>query len=99
MAENASPMTLRLLTPTGVSAQTPCDSVQLTIRDGADGQGGGLVGIRRNHAPAVLALGEGTILAELDHKPVFRANVSGGFASVDNNIVTVITDSASVAEV
>ena len=99
MTEQTAPMTLRLLTPSGVSADVGCDSVQLTLREGIDGKGGGLIGIKRDHAPAVMALGEGAILARLEGTVVFRAAVADGFASVENNVVTVITDSASVETV
>lgn len=98
MSDRASLMTLRLLTPTGVSAETECDSVQLTLRDDAEGKQGGLVGIQRDHAPAVMALGQGPIRASLRQTQVFRATASGGFASVQDNVVTVITDSAVIDE-
>lgn len=98
MADKASLMTLRLLTPAGVSAEAACDSVQLTLRDGADGHGGGRMGIQRDHAPAVLALGPGTVRASRAGAVVFLAEVGGGFASVKENVITVITDSAEVRE-
>ena len=88
-------ITLRLLTPAGVTAEVACDSVQLTLRDDAEGKKGGLVGIRPDHTSAVMALGKGPILATLEGKPVFRGSAAGGFASVERNVVTVITDSAA----
>ena len=96
MADRNAPMTLRLLTPGGVSAETPCDSVQLVLRDGVSGQGGGYIGIQRNHTPAVLALGQGTIRASLGQETVFLATAADGFASVRDNVITVITDSAVI---
>ena len=93
MADNPAPITLRLLTPEGLAAETLCDSAILTICDGADGRGGGLVGIRRDHAPAVFALGAGRLEASTEGKRVLAASVSGGFASVRDNVITVITDS------
>ena len=87
---------LRLLTPTGYASETACDSVILTQRDSVEGTGGGLVGIRAGHAPAVIALGEGVAEASLGAKTVFCASVSGGFASVLDNVVTVITDRVDV---
>ena len=96
MAGTASTMTLRMLTPTGLSEEIACDSVVLMQRDGAAGHDGGLVGIHIGHAPAVIALGDGPVKASLGAKTVLRASVSGGFASVLDNVVTVITDSASV---
>ncbi len=96
MAGTASTMTLRLMTPSGLSEEIPCDSVQLTQRDSVAGYGGGLVGIRTGHAPAVIALGEGPVQASLGAKIVFHASVSGGFASVLDDVVTIITDHADV---
>lgn len=96
MADSASSMILRILTPAGVSGEVECDSVQLALRDDAEGRRGGLVGIQRNHAPAVMALGRGEIRASRDGKPVFRAASAGGFAAVKDNVITVITDSAVI---
>ena len=86
-------MTLRILTPEGAAAERGCDSVVFLLPDGADGRGGGFAGIMRNHAPAVMALAEGPLRASLDGKPVLEAVVSGGFASVRDNVVTVLTES------
>ena len=96
MADKEGSMTLRVLTPTGVSAETPCDSVRLTLRDDRNGRGGGSIGIRKGHADAVLALGRGPVRASLGSETVFRAEVEAGFASVKDNVVTVITDSARI---
>ena len=98
MAEKEAPMILRLLTPTGVAEEASCDSVRLPQRDGADGQDGGFVGVQRDHVPAVIALGEGEVRASLAGQAVFRARVEGGFASVRDNVITVITDSAASVE-
>jgi len=93
---NDAPLTLRLMTPTGTAAEVRCDSVQLTLRDDARGRGGGLTGILRGHAPAVMALGKGPARASLAGERVFSAAVDGGFASVRNDVITVITDSAAI---
>ena len=98
MTDNTAPMILRLLTPGGVAAEVACDSVQLPLREGADGRGGGLVGILRGHAPAVMALTAGEIHASLAGKTVFRARVKDGFASVEKDRLNVITDSAVAEE-
>ena len=83
MADEKTPaLTLRLLTPTGTGGETACDSVRLCLRDNAEGKGGGMVGILRNHAPAVMALGKGPVRAVLGGEIVFSAAVDGGFASV-----------------
>jgi len=97
VADDKTPaLTLRLLTPTGIGAETTCDSVQLYLRDNAEGRGGGMVGILRNHAPAVMALGKGPVRASLGGETVFSAVAEGGFASVRDNVITVITDSAVI---
>ena len=94
MAENEAPMILKLTTPGGVSDEPACDSVRLTLREGADDRGGGSVGILRDHAPAVMALAPGEVTASLEGRQVFRVRIGGGFASVRDNVITVITDSA-----
>ncbi len=91
-------MTLRLLTPSGAAASAACDSVQLVMRPNAEGQKGGLVGIKRDHTAAVIALDSGPVLAALEGKPVLRASVSGGFASVRDNVVTVLSETVQVEE-
>ena len=97
MADEKTPaLTLRLLTPTGTGGETACDSVRLCLRDNAEGKGGGMVGILRNHAPAVMALGKGPVRAVLGGETVFSAAVDGGFASVRDNVITVTTDSAVI---
>ena len=90
--EAAAPMTLKILTPDGIFAQAGCDSAILTMRDGVEGKGGGLIGVQKDHTPAVLALGEGIVRGSLGGKTVLTACVSGGFASVKDNVITVITD-------
>ena len=92
------PMTLRIRTPEGTAAEVSCDSAQFFLRDGADGAGGGFVGIRRGHAPAVLALGDGPIRASLGGTDVLRAHANGGFASVSEDVITVLTDSVRIEE-
>ena len=92
--EKEKALTLRLLTPVGYSAETVCDSVRLTLKDNAEGRGGGSVGILYGHAPAVMALGNGPVTAKEDGEVVLSAVLESGFASVRDNVVTVISDSA-----
>ena len=92
MADNEAPLTLRILTPDGAAAETRCAGVILTVRDGADGKGGGLLGIRKGHTPAVFALAPGRIEASAGGKLVLSLRTAGGFASVGGDLVTVITD-------
>ena len=96
MAQSAADITLRVVTPAGVAAEVGCDSVRLVQCDDASGRGGGSVGILRGHVPAVIGLGSGRITALTDGRPVFSAEADSGFASVQDNVVTVITDNAVI---
>ncbi len=77
-----------MLTPAGSAAEAGCDSIVLTLSDG------GLIGIQTDHAPAVLALAPGAVRASLRGQEVLRKHAAGGFASVKDNVVTVVTESA-----
>ena len=82
----------RLLTPEGEVFSCSCDGVDLTAKDNASGRGGGSLGVRRGHLPAVAALEEGgrlRILAE--GKTLFSCRVRGGFARIGRDEVEVLT--------
>jgi F0F1-type ATP synthase epsilon subunit len=82
----------RLLTPQGERCRIPCDAVELTAKDDASGRGGGSLGVRRGHLPAVAALEEGGRVRVLrEGETVFTARLRGGFARVDRQQVTVLT--------
>ena len=89
----SAPMEFIVLTPHGEAVDVHCDSVHLTICDDETGHGGGQVGFHRGHLPAVLALGDGPADALLRGETVFRTVLHGGFASVRNDVIRVITDS------
>ena len=91
-------MSFQLLTPKGSSHEMTCDSVSLTLEDNAEGRGGGSIGILYGHAPAVMALGKGPAVVKELGNIVFSAQVNGGFASVRDNRITVITDEAVIDE-
>lgn len=84
-----------LLTPNTEPVGAQCDSLHLPLKDDLNGQGGGDYNIRRGHAPAILAIGEGSIRVFLDGTPVLEINCSGGFAKVRPNRVTVIAEHIS----
>lgn len=84
-------MTVRIVTPESAAAPVECDSVRLCVADGEKQNEAGSYGIRRNHAPAVFSLGDGAVTAFLGGEKVLERRVSGGFASVRNNRVTVVT--------
>ena len=89
----SAPMELIILTPHGEAVDVSCDSVRLPICDDENGHGGGLVGFHRGHLPAVLALGDGDADAMLHGESVFHSMLHGGFASVRDDVIRVITDS------
>ena len=87
-----SPVTLRIVTPGNEHTEIACDSVHLIAKDGTDKNGGGSLGIRRHHAPALIALQDGKIGAYLNGKEIFSLDITGGIASVSEDIVTVFPE-------
>lgn len=55
----------------------------------------GLVGILNQRAPLVCELGEGRLRIDLAEGGRTNVNISGGFAQVLNNQVTILTEQAS----
>ena len=89
-------LTLIILTPQGEKGRSACDSVTLIARDGENGDGGGSVGIRRGHLPAVISLEDGSsVIASSNGVSLASYTVSGAFAMVKDNIVTVTAQSAT----
>ena len=93
MADTKSGITLRVLTPNGVFAETECDAVTLTVADNENGKGGGSIGILRGHLPGVFALAKGEIRYRSGEKVSLCCTVNGGFASLRDDVLTVLTDS------
>ena len=88
----AGDLRFRLLTPAGEGFSGPCDYVELTAKDDAAGNGGGSLGIRRGHLPAVVALEEGGRVRVLrEGETAYAARVRGGFARITREEVTVLT--------
>ncbi len=88
-------LTLKVVLPEGLLCQTQCDSVNVFIVDDKNGKGAGSYGIRRGHAKAVLCLGEGKIEAFDGEKSVFSKQTGGGFADIENDVVSVVVDSVN----
>ena len=78
----AGALTLRVITPDRVLLDTTADSVTFPTLDGS-------VGILKDHAPMVAAIGVGELSFAGGEEDMF---VSGGFAEVRGNIVRVVTD-------
>ena len=92
-----SGLLFRVLTPAKEVCSCRCDTVNLIEKDNVEGRGGGSIGIRRGHLPAVVSLEEGgSVRASAEGTTVFEAIVRGGFARVDSSSVTVLTPEAEV---
>ncbi len=78
----AGALTLRVITPDRVLLDTTADSVTFPTLDGS-------VGILKDHAPMVAAIGVGELSFAGGEEDMF---VAGGFAEVRGNTVRVVTD-------
>lgn len=85
-------LTLKIVTPQGTHDPLACDSIRLTVCEGTKGRGGGSYGIRPGHTRALLALEEGTIKALLAGETVWEAACGPGFVTVEQDVVTVVTE-------
>ncbi len=92
---NSTPMLLKLILPDSEERDYHCDSVHLPVADDSKGRGGGQYGIRCGHAKAVIALGNGRLTALNKGESIFSVNVSGGFARVEDNIISLVTEKVS----
>ncbi len=86
-------LTLKIITPEGERAAVACDSVTFFVRDNDKGEGGGSMGIRRGHVDAIAALEANSVVkARSEGNTVASFIVSGGFAGVKDDIVTIIAE-------
>ena len=87
-----SKLVLNIVTPNGARDPIQCDSVHLTICDDISGKGGGSYGVRAGHAKSLLTLDKGIIEAFLSGQNVLTGEGDIGFATVEQNTVTVVTE-------
>ncbi len=85
-------MQLIIATPKGSLAPFECDSVHLNVCDNAKEKNGGNYGIRKGHVKTLFSLEKGTVTALLSGETVFSARSSKGFATVNNDVVTVVVE-------
>lgn len=85
-------MQLIIATPKGSLAPIECDSVHLNICDDAKGKNGGNYGIRKGHAKSLFSLEKGNVTAFLNGETVYSATTTKGFATVDNDTITVVVE-------
>ena len=83
---------LNIVTPGGARDPIECDSVHLTICDDLSGKGGGSYGVRAGHAKALFSLDKGAVKALLSGQSVLTGESGMGFATVERNTVTVVTE-------
>ena len=88
-------MQLIIATPKGSLEPIECDSVHLNISEDANGKNGGSYGIRKGHVNALFSLEKGNITALLSGKTIFSATTTNGFATVNNDVVTVVVEEFS----
>lgn len=69
-----------------------CDSVCIPVSDNSKGEFSGLYGIKKGHAKAVFSLKAGNVTVNADGEQIFSANISDGFAIVENNEVRITVD-------
>lgn len=90
-------LTLKIVSAIGSVSSFECDSVHLTVSDNDMGQGGGSMGIREGHIKSLISLDRGSITAYTDGKEILSAVSDGGFATVEDNTVTVVTKKCCIS--
>ena len=85
-------LTFILFTPECSFMPMECDSIKLSVADSISGKFSGSYGIKKGHARAVFALKSGTVTVAKDGKTVLTANISDGFAIVENNEISITVD-------
>ena len=95
--KNNAALTLRIITPDEPMRELVCEAIRLTVKDDANGRGGGLYGIHPGHAPLLVAFGYGELTATTGGETVLHAVTGEGFARVERDCVTVTAESVSIA--
>lgn len=80
---------LCVVSPQGTVLEAKCDSIVLPAADG------GLIGVRYGHTKAVFALSAGKIKAMLGGRTVAELSIPGGYARIERDEVSVITENSS----
>ena len=87
-------LTVKIFTVAGQLPTIECDDVLLPISDCVNGSFSGSCGIQPGHAPAVFSVTAGLLRLSSQGKLLFQANVSEGFATVENDEVCITVESA-----
>ena len=83
-------LTLELVTPEKVAWSAPADFVVLPAADGE-------MGVLPGHMPFLVQLGAGEVRVT-ENEAVKRFAVSGGFAEIKDNVVSLFAETAEAAE-
>lgn len=89
-------LTLKIVSKDGVRPPIECDSVHLTVADDNMGRGGGSMGIREGHIKSLICLEKGPVTAFIEGKETYSCITDGGFATVEEDVVTVVTEKYKV---
>lgn len=90
-SDSTLPIKLTVISPCGALPQVLCSGVTLIAADNLNGKGGGSYGIKKGHAQALIALGKGELKASDGTDTIFTCRIDGGFATVFDNTVTIVT--------
>lgn len=83
-------LNFKLIAPTAVLADMQAQAVQLPATEGD-------MGVLPEHAPVITQLRDGTVTVTDANGSVHSFTVSGGFAEVTGDTVTLLADTASAA--
>lgn len=86
-------LTVKFFSVENQAADVESDSVLLPVSDDINGGFSGSYGIRKGHAKAVFSLKAGKVVLSEKGKVIFSANISEGFATVENNVVCITVSS------
>lgn len=89
---NSKLLQLTLIYPDRPAQTAECDRVVFCVGDDLKGHGGGMCGIHPGHADAVFTLAKGEIEVSLGGECLLRQVIGEGFAKVEKDRVTVVTE-------
>ncbi len=90
MNHNEAPLTLHVVDCRGQNSIISCDAVRLCVKDSAQGKGGGWLGIRKGHMPALIVLENASVKAFLADEEIYtHPTRRGSLASVRDDKITL----------
>ena len=89
-------LTVKFFTVECQITEVKCDSLCLPVSDNSKGEFSGSYGIKKGHAKAIFSLRAGKVIASSDGEQIFSANISDGFAIVENNEIRITVDKADI---